>query len=181
MRLPYLSGAPFSPEDFLDKIIPNFWSFLIQLLALAALIVAVYFLAYRPLRKLIAKRREYVEENLDGAKQARKKAEAAEREAVHRKDDAKAEAAAIVATAKAEAKKEAEGIYREGREKLEKAEAESRSRIAKEEEDAKKELKRAAASLAMDATGRLLKEKVDSASDRKLVEGYIDELSDEGK
>ena len=47
------SSAPFTPEDFLNLLIPNFWAFLIQLLALIVLITAIIFFAYKPDRKSV--------------------------------------------------------------------------------------------------------------------------------
>ena len=51
-------------QEFIDKLIPNFWSFLIQLLALVVLIIATIFLAYKPVKKMLAKRQNCIEENI---------------------------------------------------------------------------------------------------------------------
>ena len=68
-------------QEFIDKLIPNFWSFLIQLLALVVLIIATIFLAYKPVKKMLAKRQEHIEENILQAEEAKAKAIIHEREA----------------------------------------------------------------------------------------------------
>ena len=60
----YDSAAPFTVEDFLDKLFPNFWSLLINLLALIVLFVFLYHIAYKPVKKYLDARKNYVEKNI---------------------------------------------------------------------------------------------------------------------
>ena len=53
------NAGPFSSEDFLNKLFPNFWSFLINLLALIVLFVVIFFLAYMPVKKFVKARQDY--------------------------------------------------------------------------------------------------------------------------
>ena len=66
------SSAPFQPEDFLSKIFGNFWSLLINLLALLVLFLVLFFLAYKPIRKYSEKRRDYIEGNISKAEEAKR-------------------------------------------------------------------------------------------------------------
>ena len=49
----YDSAPPFTAEDFLNKLFPNFWSLLINLLALIVLFVFLYKIAYKPVKKYL--------------------------------------------------------------------------------------------------------------------------------
>lgn len=89
-----LDDAPFSTGDFIDKLFPNFWSFLINILALIVLFVALYFIAYKPVKKFVKARKDYVEGNLREAEEGKKEAER-----IHREKDA------IILEAREEGKK----------------------------------------------------------------------------
>ena len=50
-----------SAKDFIEKLIPNFWSFLIQLLSLIVLIVVIIVFAYKPVKKILKTRQDYID------------------------------------------------------------------------------------------------------------------------
>ena len=68
-------------KDFIEKLIPNFWSFLIQLLSLIVLIIVVIFVAYKPVKKILQKRQDYIVNNIRESEEAKAKAIIQEREA----------------------------------------------------------------------------------------------------
>ena len=57
-------------DDFVSKVFPNIWAFLVQLLAFIIMSIIVIKFAYKPVKKFLAQRREYVEEHLSKAEEA---------------------------------------------------------------------------------------------------------------
>ena len=63
------SDAPSLPDgdSFLEKIIPNIWAFLVQFLALVVLIIIFFVVGYKPVRNIIRKRQEHIENQINEA------------------------------------------------------------------------------------------------------------------
>ena len=75
------SGLPIDVQDFINKIFPNgFLGILSQLLAFIVLVLAMVFLVYKPVKKILVKRQEYVENNIKEAEESNKKAQIHEEE-----------------------------------------------------------------------------------------------------
>ena len=55
-------GLP-SGEDFVNKVFPNIWAFLVQLIAFIIMAVIVVKFAYKPVKNFLNKRREYIANN----------------------------------------------------------------------------------------------------------------------
>ena len=71
-------NVPFTDEDFTRKLFPNgIWDLVIQLAAFVVLLVVVFFIAYKPVKKMVAKRREYVASQIASAEEANRVAQAA--------------------------------------------------------------------------------------------------------
>ena len=131
----FLDDTPFDAGDFIGKLVPNLWSFLINLLALVVLFVALYFIAYKPVKKFVKARKDYIEGNIRSSERGKEEVEktlrkkdsiiAEAREEGNKiiassKDDANKRAAAIVESAQDEAssiKLEAEKDIAEARKK----------------------------------------------------------------
>ena len=58
-------------ETFISKLVPNWVSFVMQLAALVVLIVVVIIFAYKPVKKIIQKRQDYIEENIKEAEKSK--------------------------------------------------------------------------------------------------------------
>jgi F-type H+-transporting ATPase subunit b len=176
-----LSDAPFTAQDFLDKLFPNFWSFLIQFLALIVLFVAVYFIAYKPLSKLVKARKDYVEHNLRDSEQAKKIAEAKAAEVASTIASSKIEANQIVEVAKAKAKVEAAAIAEDAATKAMAKQAEADVAIKQAEEKSRQAIHDEIVNVALDASKQVLGREVSAEDNSKLVSGFVDEVSAESK
>ena len=54
-----------------ENLIPNWVSFVCQLGALIVMILVIFFVAYKPMRKMLQKRADYVEQNIKEAEEAK--------------------------------------------------------------------------------------------------------------
>ncbi|MCQ2742755.1 MAG: F0F1 ATP synthase subunit B [Bacilli bacterium] len=178
MLLPVMDDSPFSPSDFLGKLFPEGFgvNLLIQLLAFVVLLLAVIFLAVKPVKKLVKARRQYVEENLRGSEEAKKIAEKNAVESEGLITEAKEKAATIVEGAKIQAQKEADKIIEAAHEEtvLMKKKADEDIETAKKKSE--QETHDAIVEVAMEASSHVLGREVNSDDNARLVDDFVSDL-----
>jgi F-type H+-transporting ATPase subunit b len=172
-------AAPFSADDFLNKLIPNFWSFIINFAAMIVLFIAVYFLAYKPVKKYVNARKDYVEHNLRDSEQAKAMNEAKAAEGDQIIADAKAQANAIVTKAKADATSSSEAIVAEAEKEAQTRQKAADEAIKQAEEKSRREIHDAIVNVALDASKQVLGREVNSEDNAKLVSDFADEVKGE--
>ena len=86
-----------------EKLLPNIWAFLVQLIAFVLLLIAVIFLAYKPVKKFLEKRSEMLEEEVKTTHENKKISEEKRVEMTSNLANAKAEATKIINDATKEA------------------------------------------------------------------------------
>ncbi len=174
--------SPFSDNDFIQKVFPQgIWDFVVQLIAFILLILIVIFLAYKPVRKMLQKRKDYVASTLEDA--ANKQKEAAL--AYERKDqivlEGKEEASRIISEAKAQAEKEASRILSEAELASEEKRRQADLEIEAAKEKTREQLQGEIVDLALQASNKILGREVSEEDNRRLVEDFVSNLDKEGK
>ena len=170
-------GQPFTDNDFITKLFPNgLWDLIIQLAAFILLLLIVFFLGYKPLKKMLDQRREYVQGQLDEAEKAKKTIADADILAKQEVEKGKQEAQAIIDEAKSQARKEAHEIVNQA-----KAEASAKRLAADEEirlaqEASKQEIRQEIIDVALQASSQVLKRNVDDKDNRRMVDELLDSL-----
>lgn len=172
-------ASPFSPEDFLNKLFPNVWSFLINFIALIVLFVVVYFVAYKPLKKLVNKRKDYVERNLRDSEQAKSISERKAKEADKLIEDASIKADEIIEKAKVDANKKAEEIEQEAIALAAKRQQDADIAIKQAEEKSRQEMHDEIVNLALDASKQVLKREVNEKDNKELVNDFVEGMNKE--
>ena len=61
------SSVPIDDQSFINKLIPNWTSFVAQLGALIVMIIVVILIGYKPIKKMLKKRQDYVESSIRDA------------------------------------------------------------------------------------------------------------------
>ena len=163
-------------EDITHKLIPSWVSFVVQFSALVIMLIVGFLVAYKPVKKLLQKRADYVESNIRDSEIA--KAEA-NKNAVASQEmilASKKEAAEIVATAKVNA----ENIKREKEEEtvleINKMKALAEQDIERSKEAAKEEIRREMVSVALSASEEILKREINEKDNARIVEDFIKEI-----
>ncbi len=174
------SSSPFSPEDFLNKIFGNFWSLLINLLALIVLFLVLYFVAYKPVRKYVEKRRDYINHNIHDAETAKRFYEAKASEGDKIIADARQEAQAIVTKAQDDAAKQATQIVEAANAEAKERQQRADEAIKQQEVKAQKAMQEAIVQVAMDASKELLGREVNTKDNEELVANFASQVQ-EGK
>jgi F-type H+-transporting ATPase subunit b len=171
--------SPVTNEDILKKVFPNGWSFLINFLALIVLFVAVYFIAYKPVKKNIDARKDYVEHNLRDSEKAKATYEQKAAESDHLIEDAKKESVAIVAKAKADAVTSSQAILDETSKEVTRKKLEADVAIKQAEEASKEKIRQEIVDVALEASKQVLGREVNEKDNAKLVGTFVDEVGKE--
>lgn len=169
-----------SKDDIISKMFPeNIWVFVAQFLAFVVMIVLVTVFAYKPIKKALNKRKEYVNQNLKDAEKA--KLEAA---------DLKIEANKNVALSKKEANKilqnvniEADKLKLLKEEELNKEFLQKREEFNKELQIEKQKMiedqKAEVISLAFEVSNKILEKNIDKKDNEKLIDEFVKEIENE--
>lgn len=161
--------------DLFSSLGINWQMLTLQGVAFLILLVILRKWVYPPLVGMLDKRDEQIRISVEAAEEAKKDAEAAEEKTAELLKAAREEAADIVATAREEASSVVDAASKKATDKAEALVTAARDDISREFEAAKKELYHETLSLVADATGLVLKQKIDNKADAKLIEQAIKE------
>lgn len=179
---PFLDDeGPVSQEDFLQKLFPRPWDALAVLLAFVVLAVAVFFLAYKPVKKLLAKRSEYVEGKIKNAERSEKMAGEHERSAAASILASKKDAASIISKARTDALAEREKLAGETDELLRKKKIEAEKDLERQVEKSRETMRKDIVDVALIASEKVLGREVKREDDARLVDEFIAGLDKENK
>ncbi len=130
----------------------------------------------KPIANALNQREKNINDAIDNANNANIVAQENLKKTQDKLDDAQREMAEIIATARAQGEKQLKKASEEAdllkHQKLQDATKE----IERKKEEAIAELRREIAGLVVDATEKILEEKIDAAKDQKMIESYIQKL-----
>lgn len=171
-----LEGGFINPQEFIDKLVPNGWSTLIQFLALIVLIVVVIIFAYKPVKKMLMKRQEYIENNIRESEEAKAAALIKEREVNELVLAKRKEADQIINDAKASAEVKKAEILDSATQEVNEIKEKALEQIKQEELEAKESIRKEMIDIALDASSLLLKREISSEDNKRLVEDFIKDI-----
>ena len=163
-------------ENIESKLIPNIWAFLVQLIALIVLLLIVYFLAYKPVKKVIEKRKEMLHSEVVTTKENRKKSEANLLESEKRLANTKKEANKIIEKANAEASRSSQEIIDLAHKEIVDMREKAHKEISNAKNEAMKELHDEIVDVAIDASSKVLSREVTKKDNSKIVDDFIKDL-----
>ena len=163
-------------ESFIDKLFPNPWDALAVFLAFVILLIVVFYFAYKPVKKLIQKRAEYVDGKLRHAEQSEKEALEKVEEAKSNIKKSQQEALVIVEQAKVDAEKERQRIKKQAKEEADQEVIRAKQEIEQEIEKSKDEIHSQIVDVAFDASKKVLSREVNQKDNEKLINQFIDDL-----
>lgn len=136
---------------------------------------------FRPLLQRIDERQARIERGLKDAEQAARDRELARAEREAALDEARREAQTMIARATKIAEDSRNEILAEARSQAERATERARDEIVAEKERAMAEIRSQVADLAILAAERLLREEIDGARQRRLVDEFLAEAQPVGR
>ena len=134
--------------------------------------------AWGNITSVLDERAEKISSDIDGAEEARKKAEelAAKREA--ELAGSRQEATTILETAKETAEKNKAHILSEANQEALRLKEKAQLEISQNKEEAMNSIKGDVADLTVNLAGKLLSQQLDSEGHRQLIDRYLNELGD---
>ena len=168
-------GKPES-SDFVSKVIPNFWAFLVQLIAFIIMILIVIKFAYKPVSKFLEERRKIVNDNLTEAEEKNREADKNLEEAKVKKQETQKEAIQIIQDAKKQAEIERGAILEETNQALARSRAKAMEDLEIAKAKAMKEMHDEVVDIAMEATKSILSREVNNQDDKALLNNFVNDL-----
>ena len=160
-----------------EKLLPNIWAFLVQLIAFVLLLIAVIFLAYKPVKKFLEKRSEMLEEEVKTTHENRQSSEEKRIEMISNLANAKAEATKIINEATKEATIAKDKIISDANDERRQLKEKTMNEISLEKEKAMKELKDQIVDVAFEASSKILEREVNSLDNKKIVDNFVEDLN----
>ena len=161
-----------------DKLVPNVWEFLTQLLAFLVMVFIVYKLAYKPVRKFLEGRKAFIKGNLDSARKQNMEANRANEKAQKNINQSRKEATTIIMNAKRQAEEERIRAGEETKDELAQRRRDAEKDIENQKKQAMKDVHDEVIDIALKASSNLLSREVDVKDNRKLVSQFVDDMQD---
>ena len=164
-------------EEYIkSSLIPSWVSLVVQLAALIIMLVVVITLAYKPVKKMLAKRADYVESNIresETAKAEAMKNATATQEALIA---SKKEAAEIISNAKVMAENNKQASIEATQLEINKMKALAEEDIERSKVEAREEIRKEMVSVALAASEEVLKREINEKDNSRVVEDFIKDL-----
>ena len=181
--LVFTSGqeGPIEKDDLISKIFPSTpWDVVIQLSAFVILLLIVFFVGYKPVKKLLAERKTYVEGQIRNAEESNRIA----KEAAEKKDDViaegRAEAARIIEDARAQASLEANAIVSSAKEEAARRRVEADKEIEEAKAASIEEVKESIVDVAIAASSQVLEREVSKEDNERLIKDFVSDINGDG-
>lgn len=163
--------------DIDERLIPPWPSLVVQLCSLLVLILVVFFVAYKPVKKMLKKRADYIENNiLDSQKD-----KALAKQNLEQSNEAilasKKEASRIISDASKKALSERQLLEEETKLNISKLKKDAELDIQKSKEESLEEIRREMVTVALAASKEILKREVNEKDNAKLAEDFIEKLN----
>ena len=159
-----------------ENLIPDWASFLVQFGALVIMLIVGFCVAYKPVKKLLQKRADYIENNIRESEfamaEANKNAVASQEMILA----SKKEAADIVNEAKVNAENLKKAKVEETAIEINRMKILAEEDIERSKEEAKEEIRREMVSIALSASEEILKREINEKDNSRIVEDFIKEI-----
>ena len=163
-------------ETIRNNLIPSWTSFVMQIAAFIVLLVIVVFVAYKPVKRLLKQRQDYIEQEISDAE--KNKAAAAINLAQSEESilASKKEASQIIEEAQNQAILRKEEILADARRQVEKMKLDAEADIARSRQEALDDIHHEMVEVALLTSQEILKREVNQKDDARLAKEFIDQL-----
>ena len=164
-----------------DGLLPNLYVTIAQILIFAAVAAAVILLAYKPLKKKISQRKEFIESSVKKAQEDSQVAKDTLNKADKIKSDAQVEAGQIIEKARSIAEANAAQAQRDLTHSIEQQRAQAHRDIEDERRKMLRDAHTEIVQTAIDTSKQILGREVKEEDNAKMVDDFIDSIASDGK
>jgi F-type H+-transporting ATPase subunit b len=162
----------------LDALGINLGYLVSQIVNFTLLAVLLYFVAYKPILRMLDERSARIKKGLDDAEQASRRAAEMEQEFESRMADARKEGQEIVAQATQMSEKARQDILEEAREESQTLIERAKEEIARERDAAMADLRQQVADLSLAISEKIIGETLDEQKQRRLIAEFLEETEE---
>ena len=163
-------------KGFQEKMIPSWLSFVTQFLALVVLLIVVFVFAYKPVKKMLSKRADYIEQNIHEAEEKNANAEVNQKQAEEMVLASKKEAAQIISNANQQIEMNRQEMIDETRQEIEKMKLQAEEDIERSRQEALDDIHHEMVEVALSASAEILKREVNNKDNERLAEDFVNNL-----
>jgi len=177
MRLShFFTGSPFSPEDIINKLIPNgIWPVITQLLTTIVLIIIVQKLLYKPVRGMLDKRAAHIKRHIEEAERDQKLAAGHLSEAERQVQTAKTQSQLMLKEAQEAGATTRNEALEEAKETTRRMKLQADEDIRKARDQAADDIRREIVDVAIEASKRVLERELVKKDNEKVVDDFVKE------
>ena len=161
-------------KEIPEKLIPNLGSFLTQLAALVVLIILIIILGYKPIKKMLKQRQDYIESNILEAGEKNKEAELNLNQSKEKILASEKKAEEIISEAKSKANEERNLIIIETQKEVDNMKEVAKRQIKENEEEVRENIRQEMINVALDASSELLKRNITDKDNERFVKDFIE-------
>lgn len=166
-------------QEIIDKLLPSGWQpLVVQLLAMAVLVAAFFFFFFKPVRKIVKTRQDYIEKNIKDSESKNRQAEDYLSTAHGEIKNAKLKAQDLIKDAQVQAIEARDKIIATTQAEVELLKAEAEKDIDYSRRQANDEIKKSIIDVALNASEKILEREVDEKDNRRIVENFIESLGE---
>ncbi|MCR5184985.1 MAG: F0F1 ATP synthase subunit B [Bacilli bacterium] len=163
-------------DQIKNNLIPSWLSLLVQLAAFVVLLIIVIFIAYKPVKRMLKKRQDYIEQEISDAEKSKAVALTNLAQSEEKILASKKEAALILEKANLEAKKQQEESLNAAREEIAKMKKQAELDIKKSRQEALDDIHKEMVEVAILTSSEILKREVNEKDNARLAEEFIKKL-----
>ena len=164
------------PEDYIAKLIPNWTSFVVQLCGLIVMLIVVILIGYKPVKKMLKKRQDYIESSVRDAQVNKVQAERDRIQANEMIIASKKQASEIIANAEKEANLRKDEMIANTNQVIQKMKRDAQADIEQSRKDALEDIHDEIVSVALMASSEVLKREINEKDNARIVEDFIKEM-----
>ena len=160
-----------------EKLVPNLLSFVIQFLSFAILLVVVFVFAYKPVKKILKKRADFVENEIKEARENNLTAQRSVDEAKEIVASSKVQASAIIQKAEQQGQEQYDALIAQAKDEVVMMKKDAEKDIERAKEEALQDIRNEMVKVALGASEEILKREVDNDDNKRLAEDFINRLN----
>lgn len=160
-----------------EKLVPNLLSFVIQFLSFLVMLVAFFVLAYKPVKRILQKRADFIQKEIDDAKENQRLAASKVEEASAILANSRLQASTIIKQAEQQSFVRAETIVEEAKVEAQNLLTQAQDEIVLAKEEALESIRAEMVNVALAASKEILKREISEVDNTRLAEDFVNRLN----
>lgn len=160
-----------------EKLVPNLLSFVIQFLSFLVMLVAFFVLAYKPVKRILQKRADFIQKEIDDAKENQRLAASKVEESSAILANSRLQASTIIKQAEQQSFVRAETIVEEAKVEAQNLLTQVQDEIVLAKEEALESIRAEMVNVALAASKEILKREISEVDNTRLAEDFVNRLN----